>query len=397
MLNTRKKPIVVGLLWHSLTSNNLGVGALTFGQMALISEAARKRGVDVRFAVVGTRGGTPYPVEGYELAGSGEFALRAFKSGNFNALKLLMSSDIVFDIGEGDSFADIYGSKRLFIQVLAKAIARLAGKTIILSPQTIGPFKSWFGKRLGRFAMNISKRIYARDNLSMNLLRELGMGSKSREVIDVAFALPFARSEKTQAKPKIGINVSGLLFNRGYHGKNEFGLTVDYPVFVERVCSELIAANEYDVYLVPHVISDDILAEDDLRASQSLVQKIPGLKLAPRFGSPIEAKSFIAGLDFFSGARMHACIAAFSSGVPVIPMAYSRKFNGLFSSLNYEFVTDGLVASTDDAYAQFFDALRRRHELTAAVERGNAMARTKLASYVDDLAALLPVTDKVGA
>ena len=42
---------------------------------------------------------------------------------------------------------------------------------------------------------------------------------------------------------------------------------------------------------------------------------IPGTVLAPRFSTPSEAKTYIAGLDFFMGARMHACIAAFSSGV----------------------------------------------------------------------------------
>ena len=62
MQETRKR-LTVGLLWHSLTSDNLGVGALTIGQMVLISEAARRRGAEVSFIVIGTRGGTPYPVE----------------------------------------------------------------------------------------------------------------------------------------------------------------------------------------------------------------------------------------------------------------------------------------------------------------------------------------------
>lgn len=41
------------------------------------------------------------------------------------------------------------------------------------------------------------------------------------------------------------------------------------------------------------------------------------------------------------GARMHSTIAAFSSRVPVVPMAYSRKFNGLFcDTLKYPCVAD---------------------------------------------------------
>lgn len=38
---------------------------------------------------------------------------------------------------------------------------------------------------------------------------------------------------------------------------------------------------------------------------------------------------------------MHSTIAAFSSGVPVVPMAYSRKFNGLFiDTLDYNHLVD---------------------------------------------------------
>jgi hypothetical protein len=37
---------------------------------------------------------------------------------------------------------------------------------------------------------------------------------------------------------------------------------------------------------------------------------------------------------------MHACIAALSSGVPVLPIAYSRKFRGVFGSLGYPIIAD---------------------------------------------------------
>lgn len=49
----------------------------------------------------------------------------------------------------------------------------------------------------------------------------------------------------------------------------------------------------------------------------------------------------MASLDMFMGARMHACIGAFSSGVPTLLLAYSRKFSGLFKeTLGYEHIAD---------------------------------------------------------
>lgn len=52
-------------------------------------------------------------------------------------------------------------------------------------------------------------------------------------------------------------------------------------------------------------------------------------------------------MDVFIGARMHATIGAFSSGVATIPTAYSRKFNGLYEGLQYPYVVDLLNEATE--------------------------------------------------
>lgn len=390
-MNEPKNILTIGLLWHSITSDNLGVGALTLGQMAIISEAARRRDLGVRFLVIGTRGGTPYPIENFDIAGTAEFALRAFKSGRFEAVKLLRQCDIVFDIGEGDSFADIYGNKRLAIQVFAKLLVRAFGKPLVLAPQTIGPFSTGGGKVLGNVAMRSATRVYARDHLSMEYLGKVGFLSKSAEVIDVAFALPYKRPMRDgDMRVKVGINVSGLLYNGGYSGKNEFNLTVDYRALIEGACEYFLAHEGVEVYLVPHVISDATAVEDDLRASLQLKERYPGLRIAPRFRSPSEAKSFISGMDFFTGARMHACIAAFSSNVPVLPMAYSRKFNGLFNSIGYEHILDCLKTDTDSALRQIAEAFENRKQLVSEVEKGNRAAQDRVEIYISQISKMLP-------
>jgi len=104
----------------------------------------------------------------------------------------------------------------------------------------------------------------------------------------------------------------------------------------------------------------------------------------------MEAKSFISSMDFFVGARMHACIAAFSSGVPVIPMAYSRKFNGLFDSLEYSHVLDCLKISTDQGFQMLTNALDKLDELEDEVKRGNRLAQAKIEAYTEGVSALLP-------
>jgi polysaccharide pyruvyl transferase WcaK-like protein len=45
-----------------------------------------------------------------------------------------------------------------------------------------------------------------------------------------------------------------------------------------------------------------------------------------------EVKSIIASFDWFCGTRMHAAIAALSSGVPTSAIAYSPKTAGVFET-----------------------------------------------------------------
>jgi len=388
-----ERTLTVGLLWHTLTSDNLGVGALTISQMKVITEAARRNKARVRFIIVSPSAPyteTSFLVEGFEVAHSAGFSQRAFMTGHFEAMTLLRQCCVVFNIGAGDSFSDIYGKKRLAMQVLANLLVRLYRKPLVMAPQTIGPFASFFGKQLGKIGLYAANRIYARDHLSMQYLSKTKCYNKSEEVIDVAFALPFERpSHESNNSTRIGVNVSGLLYNGGYSGRNEFGLALDYRALIDATCEFFLAQPSVEVYLVSHVISDTIEVEDDLRVSKKLVERYPDLRLAPRFSSPIEAKSFISGLDFFTGARMHACIAAFSSGVPVLPMAYSRKFNGLFSSLKYPYVLDCLRFDTENALQMLRQAFERRAQLAIEVEAGNRIAQAKLEQYVKQISDFL--------
>jgi polysaccharide pyruvyl transferase WcaK-like protein len=136
--------------------------------------------------------------------------------------------------------------------------------------------------------------------------------------------------------------------------------------------------------LVPHVLAPGA-EDDDVQVSQSLVLEYPFLKLAPSFRTSSEAKSFIAGFDFFVAARMHASIGAFSAGVPVMPVAYSRKFNGLYGTLGYDFLIDGRSATTDCAYATLIDAVDRKAELRLQIARGMSIADERLGRYEDYL------------
>jgi polysaccharide pyruvyl transferase WcaK-like protein len=265
------------------------------------------------------------------------------------AFAALRRADLVVDIGAGDSFADIYGGKRLRRILWLKMLCHLAGRKLVLAPQTYGPFRKPLSRWLAAASLSRSALVCARDEASTDHLKEMGV---SREVIvasDVALRLPGARDPVATARPKVGPNVSGLLMSGGYQGRNDFGLSVDYPSLIRRIIEGFLSHPDApELHLIGHVFCRHLPVEDDMAALRALHEAYPVTRLAPVFDTPSEAKGYISQMSFFAGARMHACIAAFSSGVATLPMAYSRKFEGLFGALGYAHSVD-LCTQSDDA------------------------------------------------
>ena len=147
------------------------------------------------------------------------------------------------------------------------------------------------------------------------------------------------------------------------------------------------------VHLIGHVVSGERFIESDYVACRDLFYEYnnPNLILADFFLGPVEAKNYISGLDFFMGARMHATIAAFSSGVPVVPMAYSRKFNGLFlDTLDYHHMVDMKRNSIDEALNIIKSAYEQRNQLREIIlSRLNGVVEEKKQQLYQDLTKFL--------
>ena len=86
---------------------------------------------------------------------------------------------------------------------------------------------------------------------------------------------------------------------------------------------------------------------------------------------------------------MHACIGAFSAGVPVIPIAYSRKFIGLFGGvLEYPHVLPMTGFDTSAALGFVLDRVLKADLSPAEVAAGNARVAPLIERYVEALTEL---------
>lgn len=383
------RPLRLCLIMHSTRSDNLGVGALTVSQVAILRRLAAGMGRALQITVMDWKDArTPY-VTGEDIR---IIDLdRAQILSPFGYFAVARRSDMVIDIGAGDSFADIYGSGRLIRMFVLKFLTHLAGTPLVVAPQTIGPLTKSWSRALARLSLRLSAVVATRDAKSTRALRDLGYRGTAIEASDVALRLPYdAPGPRGDGPDRVGINVSGLLMAGGYTGRNELGLTLDYPGLIRDLITQFQALGA-QVHLVPHVIvrSGRMVAEDDARACAALAAEFPGTVLAPAFDTPSQAKTYIAALDFFVGARMHACIAAFSSGVPVVPMAYSRKFEGLFGTLGYARTVDCTSETGAAILAKVMDAYRDKAQLQAEAEVALARGLVKLEAYEAGLRGLM--------
>jgi colanic acid/amylovoran biosynthesis protein len=384
-MDASAREIRIGLLWHSINSGNLGVGALTVANQAIARGVAEELGLRPRFVVMQPRdAGAP----NMSLPDTETFAIdrRAITSpsGYWRTVRTL---DCVLDIGAGDSFADIYGPRRFFFLWVTKLLAIARGVPLVLSPQTIGPFTKRAYRIPASFVMRHSEIVVARDEMSRDIAEEMAPNTDVALAADVAFVLPYRDRSELRGGPKlkIGINASGLLFYEAETGRNRFGLSYDYAEFTRALMKDLTARSDVELYLVPHATSRVDPTDDDGALADRLAAEFPRGIRVPNFPNPSEAKSFISGLDLLVAARMHACIGAFSSGTPVVPVAYSRKFTGLFGLLNYHHVLPVSGVDTASALAFVHEALARRDELAQEEARGMTTVQQLLDPYRDAL------------
>jgi polysaccharide pyruvyl transferase WcaK-like protein len=380
----------IGLLWHAAQATNLGVGALTAGNLQLARQAAARAGVNARFTIIGNRENGPASVADADLAHRTITGRYMISPGGYIAD--VLASDLILDICGGDSFTDIYPDKRFAYVATTKIIPILAGKPLVLSPQTIGPFSRQPHSAIAGWICRKAHAVFTRDALSLEAVATLAPGVAARQVVDVAFALPYTPRPKTPGRLQVGLNVSGLLMNGGYAGGNEYGLGFDYADLTHRLITALLARGDCDVHLVPHVLAPHLPVDDDGAAADRLKAAYPALQRHPDFTSASDAKSFISGLDFLIGARMHATIAAFSSGVPVVPISYSRKFEGLYGALGYRWLVNARGMDTETALARIMDALDNRDTLAADMAAAQPIIAAGLEAYVAALAALFRET-----
>lgn len=265
-------------------------------------------------------------------------------------------------------------------------------KTIILGLQTYGPYNAFDNKIIAKYLLRHSYKIYSRDRESIDYLKNQNFKVDISDNTDVAYLLPYKKvyiPNSDIEKIKVGINISGLLYLENDKADKLYGLKTNYIVYSERIIDWLLGQGKYEVYLIPHAGNEKDIQGSDMWACSKIKEKYPDCRIYEGFENPIDAKSVIAQMDIFLGARMHATIGAFSAKIFTIPFAYSRKFSGYYTQLGYPVLVDGCKEKTEAAIAKTITYIKNYEKYVDYSERGSKLAKAKLAAFYEELVCII--------
>lgn len=376
--------INIGIFGAPVNNGNLGCQALTYSIVSLLDEVEKKNNLNFHY----------YDFEGlpdrekasrfcqrlevpsgkldsvYE--GNYHDVLRRIKhiKDNKEMQKALKQCSLAVDLTQGDSFADIYGDFRFVSWTENKELVENLNIPLVLGSQTYGPFNKLNNEKRAAEVIKKAYAVFTRDKISADYVKKIS-GVDPILTCDLAFRLPYKTSSSADHSvcKKVGFNISGLLTSNGEEGAGTdkgFKLATNYDEFADKVLTYLLDHN-YEVHLIGHV-------EADYAVNKEFKKKYPQVILAPEFDNPMDAKSYISNMDLFIGSRMHATIAALTSNTPVIPVAYSRKFTGLFDNVSYPYVVDLQKLTTENSVNAVIERMENYEETRNTTAASYAIA-----------------------
>lgn len=277
----------------------------------------------------------------------------------------LRSCDAMIMSG-GDVISLDYGLASLYDWCGYVDNARALGKPVLLWAASVGPFKrkphveAFMRKQLQGYTA-----ISVRESASAAYLAELGLQGVEL-VADPAFTMAPEVFDHQPLMPVagdgvLGFNVSPLI--RGYRPTEEAKRELDQEIIA--FLRQVLQTTQLSVLLVPHVgpleggsdNSDHHYMASLLRDAGLAGERIT---LAHDRLNAAQLKHLISQCRFFMGARTHATVAAFSTGVPTTSIAYSVKAKGINLDLfgHNDFVLD-TPSVTRQTLAQHLELLQR--------------------------------------
>lgn len=233
--------------------------------------------------------------------------------------------------------------KTLIIAALTVAYPILLGKPLYVLPQSIGPFRGEWARRLTGALYRRARLVFVREPVAFREAQAMRLPKdRLRLVPDVAFALSPASPEEAQARlvqlglgagPWLGVTVINRLLS--YVGAETWDR---YEAALAAALTQFMQERRGWVIFFPQVTGPSS-REDDREAAKrvlALMGNPAGAVILDEVFPPALLKALCGQMDVFVATRMHSAIFALGMGVPTLMIEYLSKTRGLAEMLNLE-------------------------------------------------------------
>lgn len=301
------------------------------------------------------------------------------------SLEALAAADIAFSC-PGGYLED--SNKAYLLNMLQVMLAARLAKRVVFAPQSIGPVRSKFGRRVIASVLRHVDRIFVREQSSLAYVTHLyGEKPVNTELSgDLAFWYHRSPEGIEEEWAKLGVDPSRPIL----------GMTIlywNFPHSLDPVAAEAAYMNSlsslvdkatadgYQVVIFNQVASDlptiDKFEKINDRAKIDRGQRTCG-----------KLSAMIAQCEIFIGSRFHSCIFGLIGGIPTGAIAYLPKTNGIMKDLGLSRYVTPIDDLTSEKLLALYDTLRSDpHGIAEEVQRAVATYREQNNAFVAYLSA----------
>lgn len=297
---------------------------------------------------------------------------------------LYKDADMVIMVGGGylRGKAGLVSTIELILVLYSIILTCIIGKQTFIYAQSIGPFGNGFQEFIAKRALKKVELIAVRENISLDLLKRMGITQNVVRSIDSGFLFTSdikkdLRGEFNISKDKIMV---GITVREWLKADEQSFYENSIAMFADNIIEKYNAT----VVFIPQVTAThhgDDDREVGKRVYKLMKRKESAYVITEQYDHKT-IKAIYSGLDYVVGTRFHSVIFSLTSYIPAIAIEYEHKTSGIMRDLGIDEWVIKIEDVTTERLTAFFEKLveegdnykdRLKSKLPAYISRASEM------------------------
>jgi len=234
--------------------------------------------------------------------------------------------------------------------------ARSLRKSVVIFPNSVGPFRTRIGRTLAKIALDNCAVVLVRECISYEVTKSLGVESSVILTHDTTLLLNSQHHSSPNKDHKGLVGVAAGIYSHSLSENRIHQYISSYAGALDKA----IEKHGFSVVFLPHYVRG--FPYDDLHVCTLILSKMKRADKASiaNVCTVEEFKSLISQMSLIISSKMHPSVLAASTFVPSICIAYDHKQTGFFITLGMnncviplkEFSCEKLLEKIDYAWSE---------------------------------------------